>query len=132
MDALKSEFRRLIEIMGWTQTEAARKLGKTPAAINHLVNPNHPNKPTETTLRLFKLLIARERPELMNARTFELKGAGRSGDLAPLSAKERELIGRLRLLPREEQEKVYAVVRPLLESVPKASGRGGKEAKAKG
>jgi transcriptional regulator with XRE-family HTH domain len=119
MDPLKAEFKRLIEIMGWTQTETAKKLYKTPSAINHLVNPDHPNKPTETTLRLLKLLMAGERPELFTARTFELKEPGRKADPAPLNAKERELIRRLRELPRDEQEKVYAVIRTMLDSAPK-------------
>jgi plasmid maintenance system antidote protein VapI len=129
MDVLKAEFRRLIEIMGWTQSEAARMLGKSPAAINHLVNPAHPNKPSETTLRLFKLLIASERPELFNARTFELKEASRGVAVASLNAKERELIRRLRLLPRYDREKVYAVISTLLDPAPKGAGRGGKNKK---
>jgi plasmid maintenance system antidote protein VapI len=120
MDPLKAEFKRLIEIMEWSQTEAARRLCKTPSAINHLVNPDHPNKPTQTTLRLLKLIIARERPDLFTARTFELKEAARNADPAPLSARERDLIRRLRVLPRDEQEKVYAVIRTLLENAPKA------------
>lgn len=121
MDPLKAEFKRLVEIAGWSQTEAARVLGKTPGAVNHLVNPDHPNKPTQTTLRLLKLIIARERPELFNARTFELKGAARNADLAALSAKERDLIRRLRALPRDEQDKVYAVIRTMLDNAPKAN-----------
>ncbi len=120
MDPLKEDFKRLIEIMGWSQTEAARRLAKTPSAINHLVNPDHPNKPTQTTLRLLKLIIARERPDLFNARTFELKEAARNANFAPLSAKERDLIRRLRDLPRNEQERVYAVLRTLLDNAPKA------------
>jgi transcriptional regulator with XRE-family HTH domain len=127
MDTLKAEFKRLIETMGWSQTEAAAKLGKTPSAINHLLNPDHPNKPTQTTLRLLKLLIARERPDLFNARTFELKGAGRNGETAQLSARERELILRLRTLSREEQEKIYAVIGTMLDNAPKAKAQKGKK-----
>jgi hypothetical protein len=123
MDALKAEFKRLIEIMGWSQTEAARQLSKTPSAINHLVNPDHPNKPTQTTLRLLKLIIARERPELFTARTFELKESVRNAGFAPLSARERDLIRRLRSLAREEQDKVYAVIRTMVENAPKGKGR---------
>jgi len=123
MDPSKAEFKRLIEIMGWSQTEAARELGNTPSAINHLVNPDHPNKPTQTTLRLLKLIIARERPGLFTARTFELKEAARNADVAPFSAKERDLIRRLRELPRVEQEKVYAVIRTMLNNAPKAKSQ---------
>ena len=120
MDPLKADFKRLIEIMGWSQTEAAKRLMKTPGAINHLVNPDHPNKPTQTTLRLLKLIIAREQPRLFNARTFEFKEAARHAGPARFSAKELELIRRLRELPRKEQEKVYAVIRTMLDNAPKA------------
>jgi transcriptional regulator with XRE-family HTH domain len=121
MDTLKPEFKRLIEIMGWSQTEAAAKLGKTPSAINHLLNPDHPNKPTKTTLRLLKLLISRERPDLFNTRTFELKAVGRNAETAHLTAKERVLVERLRELPRDEQEKIYAVIDTMLDSATKAA-----------
>jgi plasmid maintenance system antidote protein VapI len=119
MDALKSEFKRLIEIMAWSQTEAAKRLGKTPSAINHLVNPDHSNKPTETTIRLLKLIIARERPELFNARTFELKESAKM-DYSQLNPKERELMRGLRSLSQAEQEKIYAVIATLLKNAQKA------------
>jgi transcriptional regulator with XRE-family HTH domain len=126
MDTLKEEFKRLIEIMGWSQTEAAKALGKTPGAINHLLNPDHPNKPTQTTLRLLKLMIARERPELFNARTLELKKAN-NAEAPQLIARERDLIRRLRELPRDEQEKVYAVVNAMLDGSPRGkTQKGGK------
>jgi transcriptional regulator with XRE-family HTH domain len=119
MDALKAEFKRLIEIMGWSQTEAAKRLGKTPSAINHLVNPDHSNKPTETTIRLLKLIIARERPELFNARTFELKESVKM-DYTQLNPKERELMRGLRSLSQAEQDKIYAVIATLLKNAQKA------------
>jgi hypothetical protein len=120
MDPLKAEFKRLIEIMGWSQTDAARVLGKTPGAISHLVNPDHPNKPTQTTLRLLKLIIARERPDLFTARTFQLKESARNADHIHLTAKERDLIRRLRELANAEQEKIFAVIRTMLDNAPKA------------
>jgi transcriptional regulator with XRE-family HTH domain len=119
MDALKAEFKRLIEIMGWSQTEAAKRLGKTPSAINHLVNPDHSNKPTETTIRLLKLIIARERPELFNARTFELKESAKM-EYSQLNPKERDLIRGLRSLSPQEQEKIYAVIATLLKNAQKS------------
>jgi hypothetical protein len=60
MNPHKAEFTRLIASAGWSPTEAAKRLGKTPAAINHLLNPNHSNKPTRTTLLLLRLLVAAE------------------------------------------------------------------------
>jgi plasmid maintenance system antidote protein VapI len=119
MDSEKSAFKRLIEIMGWSQTEAARRLHKTPSAINHLVNPDHPNKPTRTMMQLLKLIIASERPDLIDAQTYELKEAapGTKPNAVQLSPKERELLEKLKQLPPAEQEKVYAVIDALLRAI---------------
>ena len=45
----KQEFKRLVDLTGWSKSEAARRLHKTPSAINHLLNPAHPNKPSFAT-----------------------------------------------------------------------------------
>jgi transcriptional regulator with XRE-family HTH domain len=121
MDALKEEFKRLIDMMGWSQTEAAKRLAKTPSAINHLVNPDHSNTPTQSTLRFLKLIISRERPDLFNTRTLELKELAKGvTEYSPLNAKELDLIQRLRSAPHEEQEKIYAVIATMLGNTPKA------------
>jgi plasmid maintenance system antidote protein VapI len=119
MDPEKAEFKRLIELMGWSQTEAARRLRKTPAAINHLVNPDHPNKPTQTMMQLFKLIIASERPDLINPQTFELKEtyARAKREVPGLSARERALVEKVKELPPEDREKVYAIIIALLKSM---------------
>ncbi len=123
MDAEKAEFKRLMDLMGWSQTEAARRLHKTPSAINHLINPEHPNKPTQTTMQLLKLIIASERPELINSKTFELKeGPLAAPEAAGLTPREREMLLKLKQLPESEQEKVYAVILALLGT----SGKPGK------
>ena len=127
MDASKEEFKRLLELSGWSQTEAAGKLGKTPSAINHLLNPDHPNKPQETTLRLMKLLIARERGGLRNERNAESKAAVAVRETTLLSARELGLIDRLRALAREERERIYAVIDTMLETAPKAKPAKGKK-----
>ena len=116
MDRIKVEFKRLVELMGWSQTEAARRLRKTPSAINHLVNAEHSNKPSETTMQLLKLIIASERPDLINPQTYELKEArpGSKLDAARLSPRERKLIEGLQKLPPAYQQKVYAVIDALL------------------
>jgi plasmid maintenance system antidote protein VapI len=125
MDPEKAEFKRLIELMGWSQTEAARRLRKTPSAINHLVNPDHPNKPTQTMMQLLKLIIASERPDLINAQTYELKetAQGAKPAVPQLSARERELIEGLKQLPPEEQERVYGVIEVLLRSTARKGGK---------
>jgi hypothetical protein len=111
--------------MGWSQTEAARRLRNTPSAINHLVNPDHPNKPTQTMMQLLKLIIASERPDLINAQTYELKetAQGAKPAVPQLSARERELIEGLKQLPPEEQERVYGVIEVLLRSTARKGGK---------
>ncbi len=117
MDAEKAEFKRLVELMGWSQTEAAKRLYKTPSAINHLINPEHPNKPTQATMQLLKLIIVGERPELINSQTFELKeGPLAVPEAAGLSLREREMLVKLKQLPESEQEKVYAIIEALLQT----------------
>ncbi len=39
---------------------------------------------------------------------------------APLSSKEHDLIRQLRALPRPEEERIYAVIRTMLDCAPKA------------
>jgi len=127
MNPVKAEFKRLIRLMGWSQTEAARRLRKTPSAINHLLNPDHPNKPSPTTMQLLKIIIDSERPDLIHPRTLALKEApsGAKGGAIRLSPRERKLIEALQKLPAAEQEKVYAIIDALL----KAMGRKGGKAK---
>ena len=127
MDPEKAEFKRLMELMGWSQTEAARRLRKTPSAINHLVNPDHPNKPTQTMMQLLKLIIASERPDLINAQTFELKEAPADAkpETASLSPRERDLLEKLRQLLPSEQEQVYAIIMALLKTMGAQGAKGG-------
>jgi len=125
MDPEKAEFKRLIKLMGWSQTEAARRLRNSPSAINHLVNPDHPNKPTQTMMQLLKLIITSERPDLINAQTYELKETAEGAKLpiAQLSARERELIEGLKQLPPAEQEKIYAVIEVMLRATGRKGGK---------
>ena len=128
MEPEKAEFKRLIELMEWSQTEAARRLHITPSAINHLVNPDHPNKPTRTMMQLLKLIIASERPDLINAQTFELKEAppGAKREAMRLSPRERELFEGMKRLPPVEQAKLYAIIEAFLWST---GSKGGKRRK---
>jgi hypothetical protein len=125
MDPEKAEFKRLIELMGWSQSVAARRLRKTPSAINHLVNPDHPNKPTQTMMQLLKLIIASERPDLLNPQTYMLREEPPAAkpEIASLRLQERDLIERLRQFPPAEQERLYAMIIAMLKTM---GGRGGK------
>ncbi|HEX4122332.1 MAG TPA: helix-turn-helix transcriptional regulator [Verrucomicrobiae bacterium] len=125
MDAHKAEFKKLVEMMGWSQTQTAMKLGKSPSAINHLLNPDHPNRPTESTLRLLKLVIEHERPDFFKKGALDVRESSASEAAASrLTAKESRLIQRLRSVRPEEQGKIYAVVATMLSNAPK--GKGGK------
>jgi plasmid maintenance system antidote protein VapI len=125
MEPEKAEFRRLIELMGWSQTEAARRLHKTPSAINHLVNPDHPNQPTQTMMQLLKLIIASERPDLINPQTYELKEAasGYKSAHPHLTQRERELLEGLKQLPLEEQDRLYSIINAFLQATSRRSNK---------
>jgi hypothetical protein len=114
-----------MDLMGWSQTEAALRLRRTPSAINRLINPDHPNKPTQTTLALLKLIMARESPDLVDTQTCELKEApiGAKSHAMQLSPKEREMIQSMRHLPPGEREKVYAVIKALLRATGRKGGK---------
>jgi hypothetical protein len=102
-------------------------LRKTPGAINHLVNPDHPNKPTETMMELLRLIIACERPGLVNAQTCESTEGpkGAKPNVMRLSRKERVMIERMRRLPPRELETVYAVMEALLRGTVGKDGKTG-------
>jgi hypothetical protein len=118
METEKAEFKRLIGLMGWSQTEAARRLRKTPSAINHLVNPAHPNKPTQTMMQLLKLIIASERPDLINAQPFELKqGCEPKPQDVSLTQRELDLIAKLRQFPQTDQDRLYAIIVAMLNTM---------------
>ena len=97
MDARKAEFDKLVKIMGWSQTVAAQKLGKTPSAINHLLNPHHPNRPTIATMILLRKHMADQ-----------------DSDCRPDFRGERELIRHLRMLPPKRKEKVFPIIQAIL------------------
>jgi plasmid maintenance system antidote protein VapI len=106
LDPLKQEFLDLMKVIGWTQAEAARQLAMTSGAVNQLVNPNSPVRPSQTTLRLFKLIVASQRPETMNVKTLELK----ADPGAALSLPERRLIEALRKIPNNDLPRAYHVL----------------------
>jgi hypothetical protein len=124
MDSLKQEFIDLMNVMGWTQAETARQLCMTSGAVNQLVNPDLPVKPSTTTLGFFKLLVATQRPEAMNAKTMQLK----ESPGAHMSAAERKLVEALRRVPEAELPRAYAALHGLIKgfAAPLRARRGSK------
>src|SRR5271156_614023 len=115
MDPLKEEFARLVAIMGWNQSETARQLHMSAAAVSNLMNPHHSNRPRPTTLQLLKLIVSAEHPEEIEPRHFKLKvnpGAGTTLWVLEyyLDARERKLITDVRRLTEAEQETISRVV----------------------
>ncbi len=112
MDPLKKEFLDLLRAVGWTQAETARQLCMTSGAVNQIVNPNSPVRPSTTTLRLFKLIVAAQRPEAINPRTLELK----PGAEPALNEPERRLVESLRAIPMGDLPLLYSVIRSVIAS----------------
>jgi transcriptional regulator with XRE-family HTH domain len=115
MDPLKEEFARLVAIMGWNQSETARQLHMSAAAVSNLMNPNHSNRPRPTTLQLLKLIVSGEHPDAIEPKLFKLKGKPGSGTSYSvredyLDARERKLITDIRRLAERDQETIYRVV----------------------
>ncbi len=115
MDPLKEEFARLVAIMGWNQSETARQLHMSAAAVSNLMNPHHSNRPRPTTLQLLKLIVSGEHPDAIEPKHFKLKGKPGSGTSLSvredyLDARERKLVTDIRRLNEHEQETIYRVV----------------------
>jgi hypothetical protein len=118
VDALKQEFVRMWKHSGWTKSETARKLGMTAGAVNHLVNPDHSNKPSETTLKLFRLILEMEaNPAASFASQPAFYDAPRPDD------DEAELLKVLRRFPRAERRRLLeAMSRLVTAEVPRPAG----------
>lgn len=56
---------RLLEVSGWSQAEAARRLYLAPSNISQY--KNNDNRPSRQVLELFKVLLASEKPQALSA-----------------------------------------------------------------
>jgi transcriptional regulator with XRE-family HTH domain len=111
---LKQEFRDLLRASGWTQAEAARQLGMTPSALSQIVRQNSPVRPSPVTLRLFQLLLWREKPEA--ARAIARREAPPAAE-----AWEGEVIRSLRKLPPKNRQTILRRLRAMVAA--KTAGR---------
>jgi hypothetical protein len=80
------------------------------------LNPDHPNKPIGTMIELLKVIIAHERPGIIDGQAIEGRdaGTGAKPNAVPFSLRERERIEDWRKLSVKDQEAVYAVVEALM------------------
>ena len=94
---------------GWTQAEAARQLAMTPSALSQIVRRNSPVRPSPVTLRLFQLLLWREKPEA-------LREAARRKAPSPAEPWEQEVIRELRGVPPKTRQAVLRRLQRLIEA----------------
>ncbi|MGA3180375.1 MAG: helix-turn-helix transcriptional regulator [Verrucomicrobiota bacterium] len=111
---LKEQFRELLRASGWSQAEAARQLAMTPSALSQIVRRNSPVRPSPVTLRLFRLLLLREKPE-------GLRVLARP---APPPAEEPwagDLLQALRKIPPKTRQSILGTLRALLAAAQKTA-----------
>ena len=117
----KQEFRELLAESGWTQAEASRQLGMTPSALSQIVRDNSPVRPSAVTMRLFRLLIIREKPESPQIR--------KSHRLAFPEQWERDMVEELREVPSSVRDPLVKGFRGLVRAAALQSAKSAKSAK---
>ena len=117
----KQEFRELLAESGWTQAEASRQLGMTPSALSQIVRDNSPVRPSAVTMRLFRLLLIREKPDSPQVR--------KTHRLAFPEQWERDLVEELRTIPGAVREPLLKAFRGLLRAAASQAPKAAKSAK---
>lgn len=97
---------RLIELAGWSQAEAARRLELSPGAISQICNGK--TEPRGATLQLLKLLL-----QTTPATRKRLADPSPQG----LADWERDLLGRLRQISPRQRESLLNAFDAILKSV---------------
>ncbi len=105
------EFVGLMNAAGWSQAETARKLALTRGGVNGIVKGR--TKPSEGTLKLFKLILASEQPEAVSASDLQFKER-----YSPVESWAEDLIGSLRELSEEDREKMLTAFQAMLGTIP--------------
>jgi transcriptional regulator with XRE-family HTH domain len=113
---LKQQFRDLLRASGWSQAEAARQLAMTPSALSQIVRRNSPVRPSPVTLRLFRLLLWREKPEVLR------QPAPRNAPHAS-EAWEHDVVRDLRAIPPKARHSFLRQLRALIAAAQKKGGR---------
>ena len=121
---LKQEFRELLLASGWSQADAARQLAMTPSALSQIVRDNSPVRPSLVTLRLFGLLLWRERPGTVQS-------LARCERKRRAEMWEQDLIRALRRLPPKTRRPILSVLYAMIEAA-RSKGVGGKKRRRHG
>ena len=109
-----SEFIKLFEASGWSQTEVAKKLFKSRAAISRFIARQ--SAPSQATVEFFKKVLADEKPEALR-QTQARFGPGEKYPEQPEALVLRdEYAIKMRTLPDEHQRTVETIIDSLASS----------------
>ncbi len=111
MHPANREFLGLMKAAGWSQAETARKLALTRGGVNGIVKGR--TKPSQGTLKLFKLILASEQPEAVSASDLQFKERS-----SPVESWAEDLIDNLRELSEEDREKMLSAFQYMLATIP--------------
>lgn len=106
---LKQDFRDLLRASGWSQAEAARQLAMTPSALSQIVRENSSVRPSPVTLRLFGLLLRRQKPKAAD-------GAGCGQKKTRPEKWEQDLIRAWRRIPPNTRRPILSVLYAMIEA----------------
>ncbi len=115
MHPRKKEFIELFEASGWTQAEAARQLGISRGGVNGIVTGE--TIPSEITMRLFRLIMISEKPEVIGAKETAKIRADLGEDWAG------ELMDELRRIEPDQREHLVAALKEVARAFPKPEVR---------
>jgi transcriptional regulator with XRE-family HTH domain len=105
------EFIALFEASGWTQAEVARQLHLDRSSVGKFLKGIV--SPSGQTLKLFKLILADQKPEALTANDPPMAFIDGAG------AWEEKVLGDLRDLHIEDRNRVLEVMRTMIRGLPK-------------
>ena len=103
-----TEFLALFKLSGWTQVQAAKRFHCSQAVISRWLNNVDPAD--KKAIDLFKFILSHEQPDKLSP--FTLKEEG-------LAHWEKKILDDLRWLHQADRENVLAMLRTLIDRLPK-------------
>lgn len=103
-----AEFAALFNLSGWSQAEAARRLGVDRGTVSRYLAEDQEKSiaPSRPVVELFKAILVHERPAAMVPND-------------PLSDIEKSVIDQLRSLSEEDRERVVNALRAMTKGLPR-------------